>query len=171
MFSQYFVILKLLRAFKGQHTVLAATFDRKRQIFHRLNASNHSFLGIDEKMHQSLLLNENDVHKLNCVTGTGIVWEHVVLWDVWEHAVLWAVWEHALSWGSINPLTFTSLRISGRYLVLYQFDVSVFYPSNLMALTNPVLLKKTAYITFFIARCLFPIVEVGSTSKTHTLLS
>ncbi|XP_071034144.1 uncharacterized protein [Parasteatoda tepidariorum] len=43
--------------------------------------------------------------------------------------------------------------------------------SDLMALTNPVLLKKEAYVTFYSARCLFTIVGVGSTSKTHTLLS
>ncbi|GFV25143.1 hypothetical protein TNCV_592091 [Trichonephila clavipes] len=44
-----------------------------------------------------------------------------------------------------------------RYTV-YQFAVIVFCSSNLMALTNPILLKKTAYIAFFIARCLFTII-------------
>ncbi|GFW23723.1 hypothetical protein TNCV_2032661 [Trichonephila clavipes] len=53
----------------------------------------------------------------------------------------------------------------------YKFSVTVFSPSNLMALINPILLKKTAYVTFFIARWLFTIVGMGSFSKTHTLLS
>ena len=69
------------------------------------------------------------------------------------------------------PLTFTSWIISEKHLVEYQITVTAFYPSDLMALTNPVLLNQRECITFFIARCLLTIIVVVSSSKTHTLHS
>ena len=55
--------------------------------------------------------------------------------------------------------------------VMYQLAVTVFCPSCFIALTSSVLLKKTANITFFIARCLFTFAEVRSSLKINTLLS
>ncbi|GFS73787.1 uncharacterized protein TNCV_1458301 [Trichonephila clavipes] len=81
-----------------------------------------------------------------------------------------AVWEDAFLWKSSSPLTLTFGGISGKHLVVYQFALADFCPSNLMILTFAILLKKTAYITVFPARCLFTIVGVGSSSKTHILL-
>ncbi|XP_035213355.1 uncharacterized protein LOC118187276 [Stegodyphus dumicola] len=39
-----------------------------------------------------------------------------------------------------------------------------------MGLTSPVHLKKIANIAFFMARCLFTIVDVGLSSKIHTYI-
>ncbi|GFU79885.1 hypothetical protein TNCV_577651 [Trichonephila clavipes] len=56
---------------------------------------------------------------------------------------------------ALSPLTFTSSRIFGRHLAVYQFDVTVSCPSNLIALTNPIILKKTVCITFFTLHVVF----------------
>ncbi|GFT82212.1 transposon Tf2-6 polyprotein [Trichonephila clavipes] len=66
-----------------------------------------------------------------------------------ESCVNPVIWEDALSHGEVTCLlTLTSWGISGRHLIVYQLVVTVFCPSNLMALTNSVLLKKRRTLLF-----------------------
>lgn len=59
------------------------------------------------------------------------------------------------------------LKLSGRPLVVYQLDVTVFRLTSLMTLANPVYLRtskeksNTARITFFFTRCFSTIVSLG----------
>lgn len=58
-----------------------------------------------------------------------------------------------------------SFRTFRRHLAVYQVAVAVFGPSSFMDFTGLRLLKRTLYITFFIARCLYLI--AGPFLKNH----